>query len=332
MGVLYIDRKGTELRLTGGALEIRDDRGQLRSVPARLLERVVLRADTRLSSATLAGLGDLGVGILALGGRSGERVSQMLGQPTNDVRVRVAQYKRLDDTAFAVGWVRRTLRAKLMAQRRVLARACSRRPDIRKPLHDAVSTITQCLDRLGSMDDISALRGLEGGAAAAYWRGFAAVLPDSSGFPGRRRRPPPDPVNATLSLGYTLLQSQAVQACWVTGLDPMIGYLHPPAWGRASLACDLMEPWRPQVDQWVLELFRTRALRLEHFATEGSGACLLGKAGRAHFYEAWGQVQARMQGALRRYARLAARSVVMGIELPQFSLETDEAIESAEEA
>lgn len=332
MGVLYIDRKGTELRLAGSALEIRDDRGQLRSVPARLLERVVLRADTRLSSATLAGLGDLGVGVLALGGRTGERVSQMLGQPTNDVRVRVAQYKRLDDAAFALGWVRRTLKAKLAAQRRVLAHCRSQRSDIRKPLHDALGTITQCLERLGAMDDVSALRGLEGRAAAAYWRGFAAVLPDSSGFPGRRRRPPPDPVNATLSLGYTLLQSQAVQACWMTGLDPMIGYLHPPAWGRASLACDLVEPWRPQVDQWVLELFRTRALRLEHFGIEGSGACLLGKAGRAHFYEAWAQVQTRTQSALRRHARLVSRSIVSGIELPQFTSAMEEALEGAEEA
>ena len=106
------------------------------------------------------------------------------------------------------------------------------------------------------------------------------------GFTGRNRRPPRDPVNACLSLAYTLLHTQAVQACSTAGLDPLFGFYHRPAIGRESLASDLIEPLRPAVDLWVWEQLRSRQLRPEHFSID-KGACLLGKAGRQHFYTHW---------------------------------------------
>jgi hypothetical protein len=67
-------------------------------------------------------------------------------------------------------------------------------------------------------------------------------------FGGRNRRPPRDPANAVLSLGYTLLHFEAVRACYGAGLDPMIGFFHNLDFGRESLACDLVEPLRPRLD------------------------------------------------------------------------------------
>ncbi len=133
----------------------------------------------------------------------------------------------------------------------------------------------------------------------AYFRAFAPSL----GATGRNRRPPRDPVNAVLSLSYTMLYSQATAACWAAGLDPALGTLHTLSHGRAALACDLMEPYRPMVDLWVWELFRQGELRSEHFGHDGSGACLLGKAGRTHFYTAWEQQARQYQRRLLRYAR-----------------------------
>lgn len=98
-----------------------------------------------------------------------------------------------------------------------------------------------------------------------------------------------------------------MQACWAAGLDPMVGFLHLPAHGRASLACDLMEPWRSLVEDWVWAQFRDRGLRAEHCGRDGGGACLMGKAGRQHFYQAFVPVQARCAAGLRRHARLLAR-------------------------
>ena len=241
MGTLYIDRQGMSLKMSDGVLELRADGERLRSVPARLLDRVVLRADTQLSSGTLAALADCGVGLVALGGRGGQRVAHLLGAPAGDARARIAQCQRLSDEPWAAAWSRQIVRAKLRAQARLLLRGQQERADLRKPLGDALATLQRVLDRLPLALDRASVRGLEGAGAAAYFKGYVHLFADSLGFVGRRRRPPPDPVNACLSLGYTLLQSQAVQACWTAGLDPMVGFLHTPVHGRASLACDLVE-------------------------------------------------------------------------------------------
>jgi CRISPR-associated protein Cas1 len=309
MSTLYVDRRGLELRLQAGALELRAEGERMRSMPAALIERVVLRAETRLTSTTLAALAEAGVGVVALGGRGGQRVAHLLGAPASDARARIAQCQRVNDETWAGAWAGQVVRAKLRGQQRLLGRARDARPDLRKPLSDALVTLEGVLARAACSHDRAALRGFEGAGAAAYFRGYATLFADSLGFNGRRRRPPPDPVNACLSLGYTLLHAQAVQACWAAGLDPMVGFLHLPAFGRESLACDLVEPWRVQVDHWVWQQFRERLFRPEHFGRDGGGACVIGKAARSHYYAAFTPVQRRLGAALRRHARLAARAL-----------------------
>ena len=130
------------------------------------------------------------------------------------------------------------------------------------------------------------MRGLEGAAAAAYFQGLAELLPERLHFSGRNRRPPRDPFNAVLSLGYTLLHGEAVIALYGAGFDPFIGFYHALDFGRESLACDIVEPLRAEVDRFAMRLFRSERLRPEDF-TSVDGACLLGKAGRGRFYVEW---------------------------------------------
>jgi CRISPR-associated protein Cas1 len=317
MGTLYLDQAGTELRLRDGALELRRDGRCQRSLPTGLLERVVLRADTMLSSGTLAALADAGIGVVALGGRSGQRVAHVLGAPHGDARARIGQCQKVHDADFAAAWCAHLLRAKLRAQQRLLRRALAERPDLRYQLTTGLRTVDQSLAAVrAGPNSRETLRGLEGAAAAAYFRAYASLFAPTLGFERRRRRPPPDPVNACLSLGYTLLYAQAVQACWAAGLDPMVGLLHLPTHGRASLACDLMEPWRPRVDAWVWHQFREGTLRPDHFGRDGAGACIVGKAARAHLYTALTPLQRQWGRALRRHARLAAVWLASAATLP----------------
>ncbi|MFV2194991.1 CRISPR-associated endonuclease Cas1 [Nocardiopsis sp. LOL_012] len=94
-------------------------------------------------------------------------------------------------------------------------------------------------------------------------------------FTHRRRRPPPDPVNAMLSFGYTLLLNDAVVACHIAGLDPEGGFLHSLKQGRASLALDLMEEFRPTVVDTVVNGLvmggRVAPEGFDHPAEEGQG-------------------------------------------------------------
>jgi CRISPR-associated protein Cas1 len=325
MTTLYVDRKGFELRLRDGVIELRVDGALARGVPAALVERVVLRAETAVASTTLAALADRGIGVVAFGGRGGQRVAHLLGRPHNSARARIAQCQRVDDKAFAGAWCRAIVRRKLLNQRRLLATALADRPDLRKPLTDALGSVDRSLQRAAATTDRETLRGLEGAAAAGFFRGYATLFPPALGFERRRRRPPPDPVNACLSLGYTLLHAQAVNAGWSAGLDPMIGFLHLPAFGRESLACDLVEPWRAEVECWVWQQFRDRALRPEHFGRDGAGACLIGKAARGHFYARIEPLLRHCARGLRREAALAARVLTAAAAWPQPAEEDDDA-------
>ena len=211
------------------------------------------------------------------------------------------------------------MRAKLARQRRTLQHLQSARPDARKPLFDALQTLAaigQNLDAAHALQTVDAsqalaldsLRGHEGAAARAYFAGLAGVFAPALNFSGRNRRPPRDPVNVCLSLSYTMLHVQAVQMCITTGLDPLLGFYHRPAFGRESLASDLIEPLRPAVDLWVWELLRSRSLREDHFTLD-KGACLLGKAGRQVFYAEWEKASAPWRRWLRTQARLLTRGL-----------------------
>src|SRR5205085_8773066 len=113
---------------------------------------------------------------------------------------------------------------------------------------------------------VGSLLGIEGNGSAAYFGVFGKLLRGSMTFNQRRRRPPKDPVNAMLSLGYTLLQHQISAAIQVVGLDPYAGFLHQTRHGRPALALDLMEEFRPIIaDSVVLNLINHRLLSAEDF-------------------------------------------------------------------
>ena len=316
MATLYIDRKGSEIRWRDGVLELRIEGNTPRSIPGKLLDRVVLRAETCLTSTTLAALAQAGIGVLAHGGRGGQRIAHVLGAPASDCTTRISQCQRVGEEPWAAAVARHLVLQRLRGQSRVLREALGIRPDLRKLLIDALATIETSQAKAEEAQHRATLRGVEGAGAAAFFRGYTHLFASTLGFQARRRRPPPDPVNACLSLGYTLLHAQAVQACWATGLDPMVGFMHLPCHGRESLACDLVEPWRAHVERWVWRQFADRHLRPEHFGRDGAGACLIGKAGRAQFYESIDPLQQRCGRGMRRHAQALARALRNAADVP----------------
>lgn len=321
MATLYVDRQGSALQVAGGQLQIStpDGLGDKR-VPLKFLDRVVLRAETQLSSRALCALADAGVHVLAMAGRGGQQTAQLAGAAHNDARRRWQQVLVLSRPEACAQMARGLVRSKVRRQLQTLTTLAGLRPDLRKPLHDGqqrLQGVLHTLQQAGPADlALPSVRGLEGAAAAHYFEAFFAGFAPALGATGRNRRPPRDPVNAVLSLSYTLLYGQATSACLSAGLDPALGALHTLSHGRAALACDLMEPFRPGVDLWVWQLFRQGVLRAEHFGHDGSGACLLGKAGRSLFYPAWEQQARTRQRALLRYAR-GVSGVLSSLVTPQ---------------
>lgn len=309
MTTLYVDRKNIELRVSDRVLEFHEPTGRRGSVPLAQIERVVLRGRVQLSTSVIGALTDAGAGVLSLSGRHSRHLATCVGRPHNDVIRRLGQFDAYRDLEARTEWSRTLIAAKTTAQARLLREALESRPDKRQPLVKAIRQIEGMRSRISDEAHppaLASLLGIEGAAAAAYFGGFRTLFPRSLQFEGRNRRPPRDPVNACLSLGYTLLHFEAVVACHAAGLDPLLGLYHEPAFGRESLAADLIEPLRPHVDEWVWTLFRDRTLTAKGFRQD-NGAVLLGKAARQHFYASFQPLATALRRLLRRQVRLAAR-------------------------
>jgi CRISPR-associated protein Cas1 len=125
-------------------------------------------------------------------------------------------------------------------------------------------------------------------ATREYFRAWRRVIGENWGFTARERRPPPDPVNAMLSFGYTLLVQEAIAALETAGLDAAVGFLHRARWGRPCLALDLMEEFRPVVvDAVVLRCLSTGIVRFEEFETSPDVGCRMSARARQAFLAAY---------------------------------------------
>ncbi len=300
--LLVLDRPGLSLGYERAALLIHEEGARPRSVPVRQLERVVAGPGLALDAGVLGLLARHGVSLLVLNHRHPERTAELLAHHPANVQRRLAQYALFQDPALRHRWARGLVALKLRRQRTLLERAGRERPGV--PLGAIVrrlAGIEQHLAELAEAGPLATLRGLEGAAAAAFFEGYARLFAPSLGFEARRRRPPPDPVNACLSLGYTLLHAEAGGAARAAGLDPLLGGFHEPSYGQNALASDLIEPLRPAVDAWVWGLFRAETLRLEHFRHDG-GACLLQRHAQSVYYAALHRKLRVWRRLLRRYA------------------------------
>lgn len=122
---------------------------------------------------------------------------------------------------------------------------------------------------------VEQLRGVEGSSSAAWFGLLGQLLNPPWVFNQRTRRPPTDPVNALLSLGYTWLLTRTVARCEATGLEVNLGALHEFRPGRPSLACDLIEPLRvPAVDRWVVAQLNQGLVTPDDFRSENGGIYL----------------------------------------------------------
>lgn len=301
MITVYVDRKDIELIVKNKSLQFKSSTIRRSSVPLAQIDRLVIRGNANFSTSLLGILANYGIGILVLSGRNNRYLASFVGRPHNDVTRRLGQFEIYSNTDERLSWSRRLITSKIQAQLRLLSKARNQRPDKHRELTKGINALQAALDSASSPTELTSipqLLGIEGNAARQYYAGFSSLFADSLKFKNRNRRPPRDPVNSCLSLGYTLLHHEVVLACYGAGLDPMLGICHKPKYGRESLACDIAEPIRPSIDEWVWDQFRSRTLTTSCFTTD-KGAVYLTKTGRQIFYKQFNPLQKSIYRLLR---------------------------------
>jgi len=268
---VYVTQEGAVVRREGARLRVFVRGRAPADVPVHDLGQLVLMGNVLLTPAALDLLVERGVDtvFLTLHGKYRARIAHAL---SGNVRLRLAQFARLTDAAQARQVARRIVRGKALNQA-VLLERFGRRHGGSERLRRAAIGVRASAERALDAQSLDELRGCEGSAAAAYFRGFGELIrADGFAFDGRNRRPPLDPVNALLSLGYTLLSNAVEAAVEIVGLDPYLGSLHAPETGRPSLVCDLVEEWRvPIVDALVVAAVNKGILHVDDFEHVGPG-------------------------------------------------------------
>jgi CRISPR-associated endonuclease Cas1 len=288
-GVVTLFGYGTSVRVDRGHLILEDgigaDRRQARfpRVGHGLRRLVVIGSDGMVSFAALRWLADQDASFVMLE-RDGSVLAATGPVRSSDAKLRRAQ-ALAHQTGAALRITRELITQKLAGQEQVA----------RNKLLDTATadTIARFLAKVPTADSISTIRLIESQAAAAYWYAWR-TLPIN--FPRNDLRRVPDhwcsfgarvspltgsprlaanPVNAILNYLYAVLESEARLAAAALGLDPGLGVLHVDTTARDSLACDLMEPVRPQVDAYVLDWITRYPLRREWFFEQRDGNCRL---------------------------------------------------------
>lgn len=197
------------------------------------------------------------------------------GLPSKNIELRVAQHEAARDPAVCLDLARRFVATKIRNSRTML-----RRND--EAASEAVLfELKQLARRAEACDKLESLLGVEGTAARVYFGAFTgmikgdAKLTGAFDLDGRNRRPPRDPVNALLSLAYSLLAKDFTVTLAAVGLEPLLGFYHRPRFGRPALALDMMEELRPIVaDSVVLSAINTRVVEPNDFILRGGAASL----------------------------------------------------------
>lgn len=289
MGTLYITQTDSFIGKTDERLTVRADRKTLLDVPLIKVDGVVVLGRATVSPAAVVELLERKIALSFLT-ETGRYLGRLEPEMTKNIFVRAAQWKAIAPSESALHVVRGFVRGKLKNYRSALLRGQREFPE--RQLQSAVTQIEQAIAPIDRTETIDSLRGLEGSGSAAYFGSFNALIrAEGFQFKTRVRRPPTDPVNALLSLGYALLRHDVQSAVNLVGFDPYLGYLHTERYGRPSLALDLMEEFRPLVvDAIVLSGLNRKVLSPGDFVAEPlSGAVSLTSDGLRTFLRLYEQ-------------------------------------------
>jgi len=126
-------------------------------------------------------------------------------------------------------------------------------------------------NKIKTIESKEKLRWYEGACAKIYFDAFSQFIKDPFFFNGRNRRPPKDPINSLLSLGYTLLAQTTHMILDIYGFNTQIGFFHQPKDIRSLLVLDIMEMFRSRiVDDLIVRITQSEKMNLEHFHIDES--------------------------------------------------------------
>jgi len=304
---LYLNHQGLHVGKSGQVLKVKEKGKVVQEVRINEVCQVNLFGNVQLTTQAIQELcqSETPIAYFSQGGWF-YGITQGLG--VKNIYLRREQFRWADIPSFCLRLARALVAGKIRNQRTMLQR------NHIEPPRAALVQMRCMHDEALQAESLESLLGIEGNAARVYFQQFSGMVKvgddtseevDAGGngekedrpaglrfdfeFAARNRRPPRDPVNALLSLAYSLLSKDLTVVCHAVGFDPYLGFYHQPRFGRAALPLDLMEPFRPLIaDSAVLSAINTRMVQPSHFIRTGQAVALTSD-GRKAFFRAYEQ-------------------------------------------
>jgi len=282
---LYIQTPGAKLGKDGECLKVKDHDDVIGE--ARLVEtsQVVLYGAVQVSTQVVQELCKRNIPLVYCSS-GGWFYGMTTGLLHKHVELRRRQYAVAGDRDRCLQLARRFVQAKIANCRTLLRRNHRAAPDT------VIQDLKNDHAHAGTVESLESLLGVEGTAARRYFSEFAGMLKEAEpgarfDFDGRNRRPPRDPVNAMLSLLYSMLAREWTVTLQSVGLDPYLGFYHQPRYGRPALALDMMEEFRPLIaDSAVLTAINNGEVQQSDWF-ERMGSVTLTPEGRRRLIETY---------------------------------------------
>jgi CRISPR-associated protein Cas1 len=294
LNTLYVVTEGAYLHRDGQAIVIEIDGKTAGRLPIHLIDSIACFGRVMVSPQLMEACAEAQIPLNFMSA-NGRMLARIDTPGSGGVRLKRAQFRQADDKVFRLNFARAVVAGKVQNARGNLLRSARDMPEGRcadaESLRTAAAYMANGLLQLEPADSLDLVRGVEGDAARIYFENFALMTPDAPEvlqFKKRTRRPPLDPVNALLSLFYSILTHDCTAALACAGLDPSVGFFHDERPGRPSLALDLMEEFRAfLVDRFVITLINRRQAGAEDFVTRPGGAVELKEPARKRLIGAY---------------------------------------------
>jgi CRISPR-associated protein Cas1 len=292
LNTLYVTSPDSYIARDGENVVIRIGNDEKFRIPVHNIEGIIYFGYTGASPALIGLCAERNVPISFLT-EHGKFLGRVSGPVKGNVLLRRTQYRWADDSEKSLQLARLFIAGKITNCRLVINRAY--RDHGNNEMENELVKVSQQLkirqQHALTTSSVEILRGIEGDAANAYFGVFNEMIVSQKEdfiMNGRNRRPPKDRINAILSFVYVLLAHEVQSALESVGLDPYVGFLHTDRPGRASLALDIMEEFRPYLaDRLVLTLINRNQVAPKGFIDRGESGIIMDEATRKEILMAW---------------------------------------------
>ncbi len=263
MSQIYIIDHSASISKNGGRLEISYKNGLLRSIPFENVEGITIIGNAQMTTYCIGECLRRGIQIQYHSSKGYYFGKLSSTQHVNTKRQRM-QVKLTEDKSFSLELAKNILKAKINNQI-VLLRRYQRTSE--EEFQSEIKQISILEEKINNCLNLEEVLGFEGSAARLYFKALSkAIKPTGFKFNGRNRRPPKDPFNSMLSLGYTILMNDIYSTIESRGLSPYFGFIHQDRNNHPTLASDLIEEWRAViVDSVTMALINGNEISIDNF-------------------------------------------------------------------